>query len=369
MKVGIFTMHKVLNYGSALQAYALQHVVEKLGCYCEIIDYQYPPVVKEKKIKRLIFSVFSFFKECLIGFPLKRKQKKFLEFYDNFFNLSPNSYNRNTIRTEYPAYDIYLSGSDQVWNPRFIKDDFNFLLAFVPDGRKKIAYSSSFATSEIPDELKEKYLFYLKRFDKIAVREANSVNLVKQIVGMDADAVCDPVLLMKKEEWDCLATKSNMKEDEPYILAYVLGYMFNPWPQIDDIIKKIQSKLGYRVIYLVGRKEDFLKRNSKLIKDAGPLDFLYLFQNAKFVITTSFHGAAFSALFEVPFYGVVKDKKDNGDRIVNLLESLRLPEAIVNFDENIEFSESAILRLKVTKESLNNFRNHSLNILNDEIRC
>src|SRR3712207_4323106 len=118
MKIGIITTHKVLNFGSALQAYALQQKLISLGYDNELIDYVYPkPIKKQFTFKGVINSVIVFLRNMLIGFPKKRKKKKFSVFYDQNFKLSQGIYDESNI-SSLLSYDGYITGSDQVWNPR-----------------------------------------------------------------------------------------------------------------------------------------------------------------------------------------------------------------------------------------------------------
>ena len=128
-------MHKVLNYGSALQAYALQSVVEKMGFQCEIIDYLYPNAYHLSLRphlpvwKRIVLWIIQF----LYGFPERKRERKFRSFYRDFFHLSARQYrSKEEIAECPPRYDIYLTGSDQVWNPKYIGSDATFMLSFAP---------------------------------------------------------------------------------------------------------------------------------------------------------------------------------------------------------------------------------------------
>ena len=363
MRVGILTMHRVLNHGSALQAYALQKKVSDMGYTCELIDYIYPYKLRQSPLKLLFTSVFAFIRDACVGFAQTRKRKKFKTFYKDNFVLTPETYDRQGIVDNPPMFDLYLSGSDQVWNPRFIGDDVNFMLAFTPDNALRMSYASSFATRTIEPEKKELFSKYLSRYDAISVRESSGVHLVKELTGKDAVLCCDPTLLLGKNEWDRIAGQSSYRIKEKYILVHVLFYMFDPYPYIYDIVEKVQKELGYKAIYLVGRTQDAFRPNSTLIKSAGPADFAYLFKNAGFVITSSFHGTAFALINDKPLLGVVDTKSNQDSRIQSLLESVSAHRCILDYKGTVELDSSALLRLKGDQKALSNLIHSSESFL------
>ena len=203
-RVGILTMHKVLNYGSALQAYATQHTIETLGYDCELIDYKYPNLehlafqgrisqAKDLSLKDILRLMFH---QIKVRFRNDVKNR-FDDFYSDFFNCSTNVYNnRLEILTNYPVYDIYITGSDQVWNPDYIGFDTNFMLNFAPKGARKISYASSFTISEIPSCLKKTYAESLEDYHMISVRESSGQKIVKELTDKESVVVCDPTLLL-----------------------------------------------------------------------------------------------------------------------------------------------------------------------------
>ena len=301
-RIGIITMHKPISYGSALQSYALQKKIEDFGYEVELIDYRYPNELhytKDGSIKGCIRSVISFVINMLWGFPNIKKRKKFDIFYNKFYKTSAYYPTAESLKENPPIYDLYITGSDQVWNPKFIKQDSSFLLSFVSDDKPKISYASSFATTVIPEGALSMYKENLSRYQAITVRESSGVTLVKELIGRDAKHVCDPTLLLSKEEWES--------------------------------ISEIQKTLGIRTIYLDGQKHDLFEPNSKIVKSAGPLDFIKLIKNAQYVITDSFHGTIFSNIFNKPFTAIVKSGNVDS-RIVSLLKEIGNEECAVTYD-------------------------------------
>lgn len=369
MTIGIITMHRVLNHGSALQAYALQQKLSKMGYESDIIDYVYPYEVKQhSRLKNLLESSLAFFRDAAIGFQQHKKRKKFRLFRSRNFALTKKQYSKDSISIDPPLYDLYITGSDQVWNPRFIDKDVNFMLAFTHPKALKISYASSIATTSIGDDIKGLYSKYLSRYYAISVREQFGVNLIRELTGKDAVLCCDPTLLLDKEDWGKLANQSKYNIKYKYILVYALYYMFDPYPYIYRIVEKVQKQLGYKVIYLVGKTQDFFRRNSTLIKSAGPEDFLYLFRNAEFVITTSFHGAAFALINDKPLMGIVDSASRKDSRLQSLLESVSAQGSIFDYKEDVDLDASSLLRLKGDQEALANFVARSELYLKNNLR-
>ena len=367
MKIGIITMHKVKNFGSALQAYALQQKVKQLGYENELIDYVYPRDIPTSiSILGILKSCVSFMRNMVIGFPKYRQSKKFAEFYSRNFSLSSIVVDESTIN-QLPLYDGYITGSDQVWNPRFAGKDTNFMLAFAPDEKPKISYASSFATTSLDTEIQDLYKKYLNRYDIISVRETSGVKIIKELTGKDAKVCCDPTLLLDSKDWDKLANQSKLNIKYKYVLVYPLTYMYNPYPKLYDIVTMVQKTLGVKAIFLEGRKEDMFHPNSKLIKSAGPVDFVYLIKNAEFVITTSFHGAAFSMIYNKPMFGIVDKSNKKDSRLQSLLKEFNASDTIIDLNEHLVCNGSKILDIKGRYCRGEEFINNSIGFLTNQL--
>lgn len=363
MIIGIITMHKVLNCGSALQAYALQQTLREMGYDSEIIDYRYEELSRPSMKARVI----AFFRDLLFGFPVWRMKLKFKAFYKRSLVLSRQSYTRQSIVNNPPQYDLYITGSDQVWNPRFIGDDVNFMLAFTAPDQRKISYASSIAASAISEKWKELYAKYLSRYQAISVRERSGVEVIRELTGREAAVCCDPTLLLARERWDALSARSNCKVPEKYILVYALSYMFDPFPEIYGIVDKVQQTLGMKVVFLQGRAKDVLRPESKLIKSAGPEDFAFLFGHASFVITTSFHGASFALLYDKPLIGVVDASSEADSRIKSLLTSAEASSSIYDYRDTVELDAAGLMGLKGKREALDGLIEESKKYLKENI--
>lgn len=359
-------MHKVINFGSALQAYALQKKVEDLGGKAEMIDYKYPNAIHKDKVSFIgifIKHLIHYINCAVVGFPNIRQTKRYKKVWKEYFHLSSNRYStEQELKANCPEYDIYMTGSDQVWNSRFTKSDSSFLLEFAPDGKKKCAYSSSFAYDDIPSEYKFLYEKNLPKYAKISVREESGVRIVKDLINKKVPVVCDPTLLLSKEEWGEFANGAKKYTKEPYILAYLLAYSFDPFPDVDFIVNEIQRQTGLKVIHLDAGRRDYFKPNSMVVKDAGPKEFVDLFMNAEFVITTSFHGTVFSINFKKPFYSIIKDGNPDS-RISSILKLTGLENRGIYANEK-NISTEGIDYSKPT-EKLEEFRCYSIKYLKE----
>lgn len=366
-KVGIITMHKVRNYGSALQAYALQEVIRSMGYEVELIDYLFPNEYhKSLRPKESFFTkILLFLVQLFYCFPQVKRDKIFSNFYKKFFCLSPIQYkSKIEIDKNPPQYDIYVTGSDQVWNSKYIGNDTTFMLSFT-NSKAKISYSSSFASEVVDVKYKELYANYLSNYSALAVREQNGRKIIREILNRDSSVVLDPTLLLSQKDYDKLSMQSNIEINEPYILAYILGYSFNPYPYIETLINHIQSKLKMKVYLLsVSNTKMLFKSNSKRLQKVGPCEFVSLFKNSSFVITTSFHGTAFAINYQKPFYSLIEKNKD--DRLLSLLELLKLKDRALYNNSTLP----EIISFKYTKEHINlldSLKQDSFNYLRDSL--
>ncbi|MFC6860085.1 polysaccharide pyruvyl transferase family protein [Zunongwangia atlantica] len=347
-KIGIVTISRTNNYGAELQAYALQRKLRDLGYDAELIDYLYykhknhkptnlsQPVLKldtKSKLKNfLMYRVVSPLIEgsSVFSAAIKNRKKNFYRFHAN----GNTSYSKDQYRSYeelYKArleYDIYMVGSDQVWNPGTGTSLSPYFLDFAPKDKLKVTYASSFGVSQIPESLHAKYRDFFNNLDVIGVREKQGVALVEQLSGKRAQQVLDPTLLLSKDDWSRVINEDNSDSfpKGDYVLIYKLH-------ESDELVKKayeLKQKFNCE-IYNICKRAYANKKIEGIynIEDGGPSEFIALFQNAKFVLTTSFHGTAFSVNFNIPFFAVLRPNKANNSRITDFLEMLNLSDRII----------------------------------------
>ena len=299
-KVGIITFQGSVNFGAQLQAYALQKTITSFNYDCEVLSFSFNSNIKESN--------------------------------DN--------------------YDMFVTGSDQVWNPDRTKKTTAYLLGFT--NKKKISYAASFGVGEIKEELYPVYKENLLKFNYVSVRENTGANLYKRITGKTAQVVLDPTLLLNKEQWSQYLNISNKKDD--YVLIYMLEYS----KELVETAKKFakEHKLNYKIIS--GTPRIFYYKGVQW--NMSPIKFIELFYNAKYVFTNSFHGTVFAINFEKQLFVKLLEKNTKvNNRITDILKMLNLDGRIINKEKNInKFND--IDYTNVSK-LLNNEREKSKNFL------
>ena len=336
-KIGIMTVHRLPNWGSALQGYALQKVVESLGYACECINYLYPNPWHEERgsWKRSPQSLKNIILRKL-GFRAPSLQQLVDEFVDSEIKES-RAYNTfDDIHNDSPVYDIYMSGSDQIWNWKTMCADPTYLLDFAPKDKPKIAYSSSFSVNYIPEDLWKMYSKCLSEYKAISVRESNGSRLIKELIGREVPVVLDPTLLLNNKQWEKLASKARWKQKMPnkYILSYMLNYTFNPKPTMTALLNHLQQRYQCPVIMLGRPNEMFNGDIFQMSKSQGigVYEFLWLVSHASVVVSSSFHGSAFAVNMGIPLLALVEKEDQEDDRIASFLSSVGLSENLVTID-------------------------------------
>lgn len=375
-KIGIITMHSVLNYGSYLQTLATYKFIEKQGLNPIIIDYRYPTqyhkkysinlnkssqtssISKPSLWSRIILKLAYY----IIGYDRKKKENKFSAFYNKYIKLTPPYYSEEELNQNPPKCDTYIVGSDQVWNPLFIHHDKSFFLSWVPKGCKKISYASSVAIKNIPEEFINDFTTELSTFSAISVREESYT--LKKILNREIKCVLDPTFLLNKKEWTrYFGTIPIVKHR--YILCYILSYSYNPYPYIYDVIEKARKELGYKVVIIDGNPAE-IYNGYKIYTNIGPSEFLNLFYNAEFVITTSFHGTAFSINFNKDFVSIINDISSNDNRILSLTKQTGLTNDCIIYKNtpidqihfpHIDYQKSKIQLETLRQDSINYLKN------------
>lgn len=327
-KAGIVTFHRALNYGAVLQAYALQKTVTELGCECEVVDYLSPKITLDYKPFRIYKNdlLKSFAKSCVMCRRRAKRFRAFQSFFNNYIVKSKTSYTPETISSAKSEYDIFISGSDQVWSPRCVGFDPVYFLTFADDAQK-YSYAASFAVPNLPSEQIEEYKKRLSGFQKFSVREQSGVKLVKELTGRDAETHLDPSLLLSAEQWSKIAVR---KVDKPYLLIFTA----NPQISLISFAKKLAKEKGLDIYYL--NDAPHLKKDGINYVVAPTVEeFVGYFKNAEYVVTNSFHGTAFSVIFRKNLFVEFKNKHGRNIRSEGLLNSLGINREIIdgNADE------------------------------------
>lgn len=322
MKIGILTFHCAHNYGAILQCYALQEVLKGMGHQVEVIDYRPASLIAAYKIwnphrfiaRSLLLTVKRLIKETIILPKRIFRYKKFDRFINKWLNLSlPN--------TVSPSYDIYIMGSDQIWNPLMTKgfeDKYFGYFSFPKNQKRYVAYAASMEAECLTKEEMEYYVKALENFDAIGVRESVLASLLQPLTTTKISTVLDPTLLADVSIWNSFLIR---KKRRPYVLVYQTRYDKN----VMRISHCIAEQLHAEIVVLTTQPTWRLNKAWK--SDASPSDFVNLISSATCVVTTSFHAVTFSVIFKRPFYCIQLGKGDI--RLRSLLMDIQLSDRMV----------------------------------------
>ncbi|WP_417371873.1 polysaccharide pyruvyl transferase family protein [Gelidibacter japonicus] len=337
MKIGILTQPLHDNYGGLLQAYALKEVLGQLQHEVIIINRQSRP----SKVRALA----SIIKSLIIGRQIKlnpklkltSKQKSIIsrntllfreKYIPNLTHLITSD--KGMLELNKMGFDAYVVGSDQCWRPLYSSKISNYFLDFAENQEniKRIAYAASFGVSDWEfNEVDSRRCSELaKKFDAISVREDSGVDLVKKHLGTNAVHVIDPTMLLPKEHYVQLAKEEGQFESKGNLKVYVL----DKTSEKQNFIDSIEGKLGLKQFEVLPNKRLELDK-IKDIEDfvfPNPAKWLRGFQDAKFVVTDSFHGTVFSILFRVPFIAL-GNKSRGMARFESLLKMFELEDRLV----------------------------------------
>lgn len=315
MKVGIITIPDITNYGNRLQNYAVHYILsEKFGCEAESLV-----ACREKPFEDGNYVLWL--KNLLAGqlcvFP-KLAEKRFGPNLTRWVNF--RSWNRRNIPTRMfyehrnlpetlnREFDLFLAGSDQIWNCHFPGTKYDdYFLQFAED-RKKAAISGSFGVKEIPESWKQTYIEGLSSFAHISVREDAGARIIRDLLGREVPVLVDPVMLLSRQEWLRVAQKPRVDITKPYVLKYYLGEEAE-----EEKIDRWAIEKGFEVYELMNDKIPELY-------SAGPGEFISLIANAALVASDSFHCIAFSIIFRKPF--VVYSRLDSENDMTSRLDTL-----------------------------------------------
>lgn len=314
LHIGILTIHAAINYGSMLQAYALQNAIESMTeDDVELIDYLPPCIMDGYSLDPIknIHSSRDFLKYCMTFGDRKKRNRVFEEFAQDFFRASPKQYtNSQQLSDDSANWDLCVLGSDQVWNPDIVAHDRSFWLDFAGSSYKA-SYASSFGTTAIPEDYRKDLVQALDGFNRIAVREPSAAVMLSDVTQPIA-VTCDPVFLLSAEQWSALERKpENLPE------RYILLYTVERNEKLEALVKAAAAHYGLPVVDLGIRSNPrgYFGIHSP---EYGPREFLYLIRHADFMATNSFHGTAFGTIFRKKCISVLHHSR--GTRIRELAE-------------------------------------------------
>lgn len=321
-RVGIMTFLHNDNYGSILQAYALQRAVRSLGY--EVEDLDYAPC-KAEKIRNLLTSGNS--PRLILDGMRKRSAARglnegFAEFRKAHLTLSPVCPTTKALAAQATQYDVLMCGSDQIWSPTWLNPAYFLHFSKLP----KIAYAPSLGVSHLSSTTKRKKLAALtKGFSAISVREEEGARLLSSITGQTPPVMPDPVMLLTREEWLDLLGGSVAPAHE--LVCFFLADNPAYWAEV----KRLQAETGLPV-RVIPRTEGALECGYPLEKGVSPMQWLRLLCGADLVMTDSFHAATFSLMLHTPCHILRRYREDDPDsknsRIDQLLRTLDISDPV-----------------------------------------
>lgn len=367
MKIGILTFHRAHNYGAMLQAYALSQTIKELGHDAEFVDYRQPKVDEAYRLFSFVpyrhsapVNMLKTFISRILTFVRRSKRYgNFRKFGKRYLPQSETYVPHTKFSTK---YDVLVFGSDQIWTTRFLKN-FDPILWGDIDVRcgKKITYAPSMEMASLTKEQQAFCKKHLDNYEFISVREDLMKDMLSPLTKKDIEVVIDPVFLRDKTEYERLASGSKLKLPDHYILVYSIG---NATAELKSIVNKVSAELKLPVYFLCS--EVGMKSSPNRLDTAGPVDFLKAFSGADFVITTTFHGTAFSVLFEKPFYSLRRSGLSG--RAESLLSKLGLEKNLISNSEEASVMTCPKTDYCKVKERVSELRNNALTYLNKTLK-
>lgn len=332
-KVGILTFHQALSYGAKLQAYALQQFMQNNGIDNEIIDYtchfMYTRLIRPIRVGTY-HKARSFYRSLITMRQTGIDRRKSVEFRKKYMKLS-RPFTEKNIAEASNEYAAFISGSDQVWSPTVVGFDKVYFLNFAKS-EQKYSYAASIGERSLTSEQEVEYKKLLSDFQKFSVREPNAADVIKKLTNRESVINIDPTLLLKAEEWDKIITPvSSIAPDEPYI------FLFNvKTPKsLFDYAKKLSKKNGCK-IYSIQKNRRNRVDGVHYLDPVMANEFVWLIKNAKYVVTNSFHGTAFSIIYKKDYAVEFDYQGGRNIRSEELMKNLGITdrEIINNSDTN-----------------------------------
>lgn len=357
-KIGIITFHKVDNYGAVLQAMALQEAINQFGKYGCIVDYvpkfmsDANKLIRVDSLKGCVHSVLNFPKKL-------KKRVVFNRFRYYRFNIVGHNLSVKDMLNLEKDIKLFAVGSDQIWNPNITKGiDPVYFGNFSGKQHNAFSYAASIGVNVLSRDQKERMVLYANSLKKISVREAEAANLL----GLrNATVVCDPVLLHDDIFW---RNSLDIKEKD---VKYILVYALTGYKETYDMARLLADETKLPVIEIRNSfKSKRMIRGERIFSSASPEKFVELFANATYVVTDSFHGTAFSVIFEKNMF--IIPNKEKGARMIELMNQMGISERIIDGPDKISVRTiNSSINIEYLREQRNVMRKVSRDFLKDAI--
>ncbi|MBO4840471.1 MAG: polysaccharide pyruvyl transferase family protein [Bacteroidaceae bacterium] len=357
-KALLTTVFTGYNFGSSLQAYAGKTILESVGYDCQLVALKSIVKGRDIRLKKLITILFrsvmlrkekggkslktyqSGYRKELIGDSASRFEKFTEE------QLKPKYCSWSELKRMAKQCDTCFAGSDQIWNSSTLYVDPLYYLRFA-SAEKRIAFAPSLGRDFVARYNNKKMAQWISEFAHLSSREDSGVRIIKELTGREATQLIDPTLMVDGETWKKRLDIKYKKDN--YILAYFLD---KPSEKAKNTIKLLKEALGCKVIGIPYRFNDMTYCDE--IVPSGPFEFVELVNNAKCVITDSFHGTAFSINLHTPFYTYGRNygtAESQNSRVVSILKMMKMEDRFEPVDAVGELSNiSFVYSEKVLNE-------------------
>ena len=317
-RVGIMTWFFFHNYGAMLQAYATHYAIDAI---CPDTDTELINFIPEGRTKCSGVGTHILYENPPMEYAkardmylddLNKRMELFESFKHEFMKLSETNYTDNKHLSAGCDYDVYLSGSDQIWNTSLVKSYdavFPYMLGFT-NNPNKISYGCGMAPrTQEPFELDFKYVQLLKPYKNFMMRENVAADTLKRYFDTPVDVILDPTLLLEAKEYQPLVRKPVYDIESSYIFSYILGrHNGNLDGELTEILTEFAKK-HKKKIYLAYNGIPINNEFVTTLTSIGPCEWLWLIQNTDLVVTTSFHATAFSIIYNRPFICIFPDQR------------------------------------------------------------
>lgn len=329
---GIITFHDALNYGAVLQAFALQdYILSVGGLNVEIIDYVPPYRVKFARQKFHSKNPIKKLAGTLIELPhlasFRRRELRFRDFVNNYHRLSQHKF-ADFEDFEYGCntYDIIITGSDQVFNPKC--DSNVYYLAFDRFKGKRIAYAPSMGRGKLSDAEERMIKPWLEKFEVLSCRENEGASILSRLTGIDVPVVCDPVCLISKERWHEIAVSPSKK-------GYIFVFDLNGGENLFLLAHKLSRQTGLPIEYATLKGIHPYIKNCSTHHDLGPREWLGYIEAADYVVTDSFHGTMLSLIMGTPIINKIA-VESTSSRLTSLMKRLNISNQLITDSDSFD---------------------------------
>lgn len=362
-KISLITIHLGHNFGSILQTIASFKILEKYNYETVIINY-IPNRCTWKRFFSIHFNNPKLFIKMFITLPLAIVNKHiYNSFLAKYTNVSNPIYSKDNFVAVCPKADIYVTGSDQVWNSIHNEGlDKRYYFDGFPKNSIKIAYASSIGREKLNSDEYIEVKRMLESYKAISVREASAKQIIDSM-GYKATHLLDPTFMLNKADWGKYRSKRLVRT--PYLLVY-LPYSIHDKKLIYTTARKIANEKGLKIVTFSWsiRPE---RLADKTIYFANPGDFLSLMEYADYVVTNSFHGTAFSINLNKQFS--VYLPTGFGTRIISILELCSLTQRLLKADEIISKEKmNEVINYQPVNKILDEERKKAYAFLNEALK-